>query len=107
MAHHKTDKLTWALVIALLFFGAGYVFMIVTGSTAVPGGTATIAVEEARDDLFMNLGAWSWTGVVLIATAILAIALIYSQYRTGKLSRAEFEEGERELRRAHRQNREN
>ena len=54
----------------------------------------------------MNLGAWSWTSVVLIGTAILGVALAYSQWRTSKLTRSEFEAGESEVRRAHQENRE-
>ncbi len=110
MAHHKMDRWTALLIVGLLLFGGIYVFLAVSGSGLLPGDTGTEGVVDAADSPstgpFMNLGAWSWTSVVLTGTAFLAIALAYAQWRTSRLTRTEFEQGEREVRRAHSENRE-
>ena len=109
MAHHKLDRWTALLIVALLLFGGIYVFLVISGSGLLPGDTGTEGAVDAdtpNTGPIMNLGAWSWTSVVLIGTAILGVALAYSQWRTSKLTRSEFEAGEREVRRAHQENRE-
>ncbi len=104
MVEHRTSKWTMALVVALLLSGAIYLFLIVTQSGLVPGdsgeGAAAGPIETSGQA--MDLAALPWASVVLIATAILGVALAYSQYRASKVTPAEEARTEAAVREQHR-----
>ena len=41
MAHHKLDRWTALLIVALLLFGGIYVLLVISGSGLLPGDTGT------------------------------------------------------------------
>ena len=104
MAEHRTSKWTLALVVALLIAGAVYLFLMVTQSGLIPGDSpeGAVAGPIERSGQAMDLAALPWTAVVLIATAILGVALAYSQYRTSRITPAEEARTEAAVREQHR-----
>jgi len=101
-ASHRS---TWSIIItaALLVCGAVYVLLIVSQSGVVPGDTGQ---EAATDSLgsagqLMDLAALPWSMIVLIATAVLGVALVYAQIRTSKITPEENARTEAAVRRQH------
>lgn len=91
MAHHHTSKWTWVLIAGLLLFAGVYVVLVIGGTGLVPGDTpvdATVnpAETEGGGAPTQDLGAFPWTAVVLIGTAILGIALALSQFRASRVT---------------------
>lgn len=89
MAHRSTSKWTWVLIAGLLLFAGVYLVLVIGGTGLVPGDTAvdssTTSMETSGEGQ-MDLGAFPWTAVVLIGTAILGIALALSQFRTSRVT---------------------
>ena len=76
MAHHRTSAWTWVLIAGLLLFGGVYLVLIIGGSGLMPGdvpvdATVNPAETEGGGAPTQDLGAFPWTAVVLIGTAIL------------------------------------
>lgn len=91
MAHHRTSAWTWVLIAGLLLFGGVYLVLIIGGSGLMPGdvpvdATVNPAETEGGGAPMQDLGAFPWTAVVLIGTAILGIALALSQFRASRVT---------------------
>lgn len=92
MSDIPRSKATTAAWIGLGILLVALVWLLLSGSGLLPGdnGIEPIAdPSEGRTGQTMNLGAWPWTLIVLVATIILGAAIAWGQYRTRRRNLAE------------------
>ena len=79
---------TGGLVLLLLVI----LVLVISGSGLIPGDTGVEAIadpNEGQTGQVMNLAAWPWTLILLVATIVLGVGIAWGQIRSNKVSDAE------------------
>jgi hypothetical protein len=105
----KGSKTTLVAAIGFIILVAILLWLVISGSGLLPGDTGVEPIADGNEgqsgSTLMNLGAWPWTMIVLVATIVLGVGIAYGQYRSRQVTRADLERTEAATRALHEQER--
>ena len=102
------SKASVAAIAGLVALVLVLAWLVISGSGLLPGDNGVEAIAdptEGQTGQLMNLGAWPWTIIVVLATAALGAGIAWAQYRSSKVTPAESARTEHATRELHEQER--